>query len=266
MTHAISLAAGTVLDCTPAEAVDVAAAGGFEHVGIWVELDGWTPATTAGVRDRLDAAGISALDVEVIRLLPGRSTDDACRVLDIAAALGAPNALVVSRDPDRSRTIAQYRELCEHGATVGVRPVLEFMRFMSVATLDDAIEVVDGADHEAGAILVDALHLDRCGIDPVRIAAIDPHLLPYAQLCDAVAAIPPVEELVDEALHRRLLPGDGALPLIELVAAFGPDVPFSMEIRSARLMADHPDPADRAAVVARASRLLLARADGSVSR
>ena len=257
VAHPISLAAGTVLDCSPAERVSVAAAAGFEHAGIWVELADWAPATTAAVRERLDATGITALDVEVIRLRPDRPIDDARRVLDIAAALGAPNALVVSQDQDRTRTIDQYRELCEHGAAVGVRPALEFMRFMAVATLADAVEVVTAADHPAAAILVDALHLHRCQLTPDDVARLDPHLLAYAQLCDGTAAIPPPELLVDDALHRRLLPGDGALPLIEFVRVFGPEVPFSIEIRSAPLVADHPDPTARARAVAAASRRLL---------
>ena len=163
----------------------------------------------------------------------------------------------ISQDPDRARTTDQYRALCEHGAAIGVRPVLEFMRFMAVATLADALEVVTAADVPAAGILVDALHLHRCGLTPDDVAALDPHLLPYAQLCDAPAAIPPPELLVDDALHRRLLPGDGDLPLAELVAAFEPDVPFSMEIRSASLAADHPDPNDRAVAVATATRRFL---------
>lgn len=261
--HPLSLAAGTVLDCGPVDTVSVAAGAGFDHVGIWVDLADWTPNMSATVRERLDATGLSVLDAEVIRLRPHRATDDALRLLDIAAEIGAANALVVSQDPDRPRTVAQYRQLCEHGAVVGVRPVIEFMRFMTVRTLDDALEVVTAADHPVGAVLIDALHLARCGVDPDRVTTIDRALLPYAQLCDAPLASPPAELLVDEALNLRLLPGDGELPLSELVAVFAPGVPFSMEIRSASLVADHPDPNERATIVAQASRRMLEVGRGS---
>jgi sugar phosphate isomerase/epimerase len=256
--HRLSLAAGTLIEFSPVETVRAAAVAGFDAAGIWIDLATWTDATTSEVRSALDGTGIDAVDAEVCVLLADRSADDGRRMLDIAAAVGAENLLVVSRDPDRRRTIEQFAELCEHGAAVGVRPVLEFMRFMTVRTLADAVEVVAAAGHPSGGVLVDSLHLSRCGLTPADVSAVDPKLLPYAQLCDAPAEVPPEELLVREALDGRLLPGDGALPLAELIAVFGADVPFSMELRSAGLRERYPDPVDRATVVARASRSMLA--------
>jgi sugar phosphate isomerase/epimerase len=255
--HRLSLAAGTVLDCSPADTVAAAAAAGFDAAGIWIDLETWTPETTAAVNVRLADTGIAALDAEVMIFMPGKSLDDARRMLDIAAAVGAANALFVSRDPDIARTTQQYAEVCEYGAGVGVRPVLEFMRFMTVRTLDDALGVVRAAGHPWGAVLIDALHLARCGAGPDEVAAIDPHLLPYAQLCDGPALSPPAEQLIDEAVNKRLLPGDGELPLQDLIDCFAPDVPFSMEMRSAALRDGYPDPFERAAVVARSSLAML---------
>lgn len=252
-----SLAAGTVPDIGPAETVTVAAAAGFAATGIWIDLDTWTPAVTAAVRRRLDDTGLVALDAEVIRLRAGRDLTDAVRALDVAAAVGARFALVVSQDPDLGRTADQYADLCARGVEVGVRPVLEFMRFMTVRTLPEALDVVGRAGHPAGGVLVDALHLDRGGHGPADVAAVDPDLLPYAQLCDAPAAVPPADQLVAEALDGRLLPGDGALPLAELVAVLPADAPFSMELRSSALRTEHPDPLERACVVEAATRRFL---------
>jgi hypothetical protein len=53
-----------------------------------------------------------------------------------------------------------------------------------------------------------------------------------------------------------LLPGDGDLPLRETLAAL-PDVPLSLELRSASLMTAYPDPVERARAVMRATRDLL---------
>jgi sugar phosphate isomerase/epimerase len=249
----ISLAAGTVLDIGPADTVDAAAAAGFPAVGVWVDLATWSPAVTTDVCRRLDASGLGALDAEVIRLRADHDLADARRVVDIAAAVGARFALVVSQDPDLGRTAAQYGELCAHGADVGVRPVLEFMRFMTVRTLPEAVDVVARAGHPDGAVLVDALHLDRGGHLPADVAALDPGLFPYTQLCDAVATAPPADELVTEALDGRLLPGDGDLPLHDLVAALAPATPLSVELRSAALRADYPDPTERARLVHQAT-------------
>ena len=256
-THLLSLAAGTVLECSPAETVAAAAAAGFDASGVWVDLATWTPAVAAEVRTRLADTGMRALDAEVIRLAADRPLDNARRVVDIAAEVGAEYALTISLDPDLARTAAQYAELCAHGASVGVRPVLEFMRFTTVRTLADAVAVVTDAGHAAGAVLVDALHLDRSAGTPAEVAALDPTLLPYAQLCDAPAIRPAADGLIDEALNGRLLPGDGDLPLDALIDAFAPATPFSMELRSAALRDDYPDAVERAAVVLTASRAML---------
>jgi hypothetical protein len=49
-------------------------------------------------------------------------------------------------------------------------------------------------------------------------------------ICDAVAAIPSESaDLIREARTGRLLPGEGALPLRDLVAALPPTIPLSIE-------------------------------------
>ena len=60
---------------------------------------------------------------------------------------------------------------------------------------------------------------------------IRPSLLPYLQIADAPARPPDPAHLREEALHGRLLPGEGDLPLAETLAAV-PSVPLSVELRS----------------------------------
>ena len=70
---------------------------------------------------------------------------------------------------------------------------------------------------------------------------------------------PDVAALRDEALHGRLLPGEGRLPLEAGLAAV-PDVPLSMELRSATLMSRFPDATERARAVRSACARLLGEA------
>ena len=83
-------------------------------------------------------------------------------------------------------------------------------------------------DHPNGAVLVDTLHLARSGGSPDDLRAVPSRLLPYLQVADAPAAPPGPERdtLREEALHGRLLPGEGELPLEATLAAV-PDVPLS---------------------------------------
>jgi len=155
--------------------------------------------------------------------------------------------------------VDRFAALCDRAAAAGVVVVLEFLPIFTIGTLAAAVGVVRDVGHPAGAVLVDTLHLSRSGGDPDELRSVPAGLLPYLQVADAPAEAPAREQLRDEALHGRLLPGDGGLPLAATLAAV-PDVPLSLEIRSAALVEHHPDPAERAAVVLSATRRLLAGA------
>jgi sugar phosphate isomerase/epimerase len=147
--------------------------------------------------------------------------------------------------------------LCDRAAATGITVVLEFLPIFTVDTLDSAVRIVINASRPNGGVLVDTLHLARSGGHPTDLRQVPRHLLPYLQIADAVEPAPTTpESLREEALHRRQLTGDGALPLAETLAAV-PDVPLSFEIRSRQLTAAYPDPLDRARAVLTAARRLL---------
>ncbi len=256
----LSLAAGTVLDVGPADAVEVAAAAGWPAVGLWFDPATWTDSTTLEIGRRLDATGVVALDIEPIIL--GRGGDGGERLLDAAARLGVPYVLMASGGADDDRVTARLAELADHAATnaPGVRIVLEFLPIFSVSSLAQAVAIVERVDRPEVAVLVDTLHLARSGGVPADLASVDRRLLPYLQLADAAGAAPAdLAGLRDEALHGRLLPGEGVLPLGEVLRTV-PEVPVSVELRSSALMAAFPDPVARASAVLAATRSVVASA------
>jgi sugar phosphate isomerase/epimerase len=106
------------------------------------------------------------------------------------------------------------------------------------------------------SVLIDALHFSRSGGVPSDIAGIDGSLLRYAQICDAAAIIPGERsDLIREARSGRLLPGEGALPLRELVAVLPATIPLSIEA-PVRATAGLP-PLERARRAYRSMRALL---------
>ena len=142
--------------------------------------------------------------------------------------------------------VERFGELCERAEPAASSWCWSSCRSSPIGTLADAVGVVEEVGHPNGAVLVDTLHLARSGGIAGRTRGVSPRLLPYLQVADAPAE-PPARrgELRDEALHGRLLPGEGALPLDAALAAV-PGVPLSLELRSATLMTRFPDPLERA--------------------
>lgn len=227
--HLLSLSPLTVLDASPADQVTAAATAGFDALGIRV-----MPAAdekihpmlgdTRMMREtlaRLTDTGLTVLDVELIFLRPEHRPQDALAVLDAGHRLGARFALVLGYDSDETRLADRFGGLCEEAQQRGIRPGLEFMKYSPVQTLEAAVRIVQRAGHPAGAVLVDALHLQRSGGTASSLAAVPPDLLPYGQLCDGPLepSRPTDDEARVESRTHRLYPGDGQLPLVELINA-----------------------------------------------
>jgi sugar phosphate isomerase/epimerase len=246
----LSLSHLTVLDAAPPELVVAAADAGFDAVGVRVWPAGGEPGYPmlgdAMIGDppmmretlaRLAGTGVRVLDVEVLRLRPDSRPDEALRILDAGARLGARAVLVICNDPDEDRLVDRFAAVCEAAGVRDLRAALEFMIFSSVRTIADAVRVLDRAAHPAGAVLVDALHLQRSGGTPADLASVPADRLPYAQLCDAPAEPVRPDEAValTEARTGRWYPGDGELPLRELVDALPAGAPLAVEAPVAEL-------------------------------
>ena len=139
----------------------------------------------------------------------------------------------MSAEPEEARTLERFGELCDRAAQYDLQVNLEFAVYTGVRTLAHAAD--DGGAIEARQCLgADRRACTSAGRAdcPAHIAQIDPSLFRYAQICDAGPDMPgPTDtpDLVREARTGRLLPGEGVLPLKDLVAALPPDLPLAIE-------------------------------------
>ena len=87
--------------------------------------------------------------------------------------------------------------------------------------------------------------------------AANPDRYPYVQLCDGPRASPDGggRGLYEEAVFNRLAPGDGELPLLELIEAMPAGAPLSVETPVAAVA--HLSPRERAEHAMAATRRLL---------
>ena len=256
----LSLASGVLPEFGPEQTATAAVEAGWDAAGIWVEPADWTQATTRAVRDRLGDAGMHVLDVEVVWIQPGGLDPAHLRIIDIGAALAARNVLVVSSDPDMEATARKLAALADHARGTGVRVALEFAAFTEVRGLADALALLDRPALDAVSLLVDPLHFARTGGQPGNLAQVPPSRLAYAQFCDAPASGPHPDDrdaIIHEAVDLRLLPGEGQLPLAELLFVLPDRLPLSVELRSRALRDAFPDATDRARAVRRATETML---------
>jgi sugar phosphate isomerase/epimerase len=246
----LSLAAGVCPETTPPDFVEACAAAGWDACGIWFDPETWNTTVATDVRRRLDDTGVIALDMEPIFITPKGDHGD--RVIEAAAQVGARNLLVVSRGVSDDAFAERFAELCDNASVHGIGCSLEFMAFMSIKNLSQALAVLDTVGRDNAGVLIDNLHFARTGGLATEITAIDPARLPYAQLCDAPLATP--DDLIVEALDQRLNVGVGQLPVDAVLGALPAHTALSMEIRSADLRTNFPDPTDRARHVLQATR------------
>jgi sugar phosphate isomerase/epimerase len=237
MRRATGLDHLTMLDIAPPEFVGLAAGAGFSAVSLriapvtageeaWPMLPG-SPMLAETVR-RLAGTGVRVLCAESIAVSAGRDIAAAEPVIAAAAALGAQYVNVTCDHPDTARFAAQFAALADLARPYGVRPVIEFMAYRPVRSLAAAVSIARGSD--GGAVLLDTLHIHRCGATASELAGLDPALLSYLQVCDAPRRpYAGAGDAMLEARTQRLLPGEGELPLADMLGALPADLPVSVE-------------------------------------
>jgi sugar phosphate isomerase/epimerase len=240
-----SLAALTALELAPPELIEVAAACGYDEVGIRL-----LPATPGGMAyplmedeaslretiARLDATGVTVADLEVVAFRPETDIAAFSAFFETGARLGAKHILVAAYDPALDRFADRFAKFCEAAAQCGLTADLEFMPWTSVPDLGTASRIVEKVGKTNAGVLVDALHFDRSGSLIGDIAEIPAGRLHYWQLCDAPAERPTThEEMMRVARTERMFPGEGGIDLVSLARAMPADITVSIEVPTLEL-------------------------------
>jgi sugar phosphate isomerase/epimerase len=241
----LSIASLSALHVPPPDLVRHAAGAGFDLVGALRLIPasdgaGFDLIGDAGLRRAtaraLAETSLGVLDVEVFRVRPGTAVAEAEPLLAIGAAWGARFLLTAVEDPEPARRAEVVSELCELASSYELRIIVEPMVFSAVRTPAEAAALLDAAQADDAGVLIDPLHLARAGGSPSDLDALGPARMPYVQLCDAASAEPAqrdpegLRRAVQEAVSCRLPPGEGVLPLADLLARVDPGAPVSLEV------------------------------------
>ena len=79
------------------------------------------------------------------------------------------------------RMVEQFHRLCEDGAAAGAPIALEIMPWTNLCTIDMVLQVVQGAGHRNGGLVLDIWHFARGGIAYGDIARIPPQLISFVE-------------------------------------------------------------------------------------
>jgi sugar phosphate isomerase/epimerase len=224
----IILAPTTLMQAPPLEYVAAAAAAGYDGIGLRLYPSPGMPffpvvgdAQVMGeVRRAVGDSGLQVFDVFTCYLQPEMDFDAMKRAHEFGAELGAKYALVIGDDEDWGRLVDNFGRLSDNAAEYGLVCALEApVNRRALKTLDLNLKLIEESGRKA-VLSIDPVQFVRAGHSFSRLKELDPALYPYSQICDSTSA---------EVGSPLCMPGEGIVPLQELLDVLPADAPLSLE-------------------------------------
>jgi 4-hydroxyphenylpyruvate dioxygenase len=218
-----------LLGGTPAQRIAAAHAAGFDQIEIWrqdVEAHEGGPKDLSGC---LQKHGIGVTDYEVVRDFDGAPESrreekraEALSMLDTAVSIGISTVLVTaSSDPGciADRIDDDLRWLTREAASRRLRIAYEGLAWSAINyTLISAWECVKRVNESNLGIVIDPFHLFVRGGNVSDLDDIPMDRIFLIQLSDSnLDSCVDLQLVIDTARHRRILPGQGRLPIDRIV-------------------------------------------------
>jgi sugar phosphate isomerase/epimerase len=263
--HPLELCCMTVRQASLPDLIELARTNGFASMTTTARLVEQSDLDMAALRRRLDDAGVAMGYVDGLWSplpgTPGGPTERDCYTM--AHALGAPavNVIHYNGPPVPFDPMADaLAGMAERAGREGLRILIEFFPGTGIPDLPRALALIRAIDAPNLSVMLDTWHLARSGGGPALLDGDAPDLVGALQISDRRAARD-AEPYVP--MSGRDLPGDGDLPLVEIlrpVLAVHPGMAVGIEVLNDELLAA---PASLAAAQAgEALRALLERVDG----
>jgi sugar phosphate isomerase/epimerase len=177
----------------------------------------------------MDNQGVSISLGEGLLIAPGIDVRSYAADLDIMAELRIPRINTVSLEPDRARTFDELAALTALAADRGIATCVEPVVGLSIADLPSALAAVEYVDRDEISLLIDTMHVVRFGATADELRSVPAQRIGYIQLSDTTLQ-PRMQVYAEEAMFERMVPGEGELPLAELLAALPDDRVVGLEI------------------------------------
>jgi sugar phosphate isomerase/epimerase len=153
--------------------------------------------------------------------------------LAFGGELNARTAFVIGDDLDWQRLCGNFAKFCDLAGRYGLAAFVEFVPQRPLGTLAATLRLFTETKRANVAVCVDPLNFTRSGGKIEEVAAIDRKYLPYAQLSDGIVY---ADEHTPSASMRpnvRRLPGEGDVPLADILSALPDGIALSVEFPQA---------------------------------
>ncbi len=131
------------------------------------------------------------------------------------------------------KMIGELKVLARQAADAGTKLALELMPFSNIVTIDQGLELVEGAAAPNAGLMLDIWHMARGKVDFEQIRTMPTDTIFWVEIDDAQAEVEGT--LYNDTVHNRELPGEGALDIqkfLRAVVAAGYQGPYGVEILS----------------------------------
>jgi sugar phosphate isomerase/epimerase len=216
-----------------------------------------------GLLAAMDDRGVSISLGEGLLIAPGIDVRSYAADLDIMAALQIPRINTVSLEPDRARSFDELAVLTASAAERNIVTCIEPVVGLSIADLPTALAAVEYVDRDEISLLIDTMHVARFGATADDLRSLPAHRIGYVQLCDTTfqPTMKNMKSYAEEAMYERLAPGEGELPLADMLAALPDDCVVGLEVPMRSRAEAGVSAYDRLAPCVNSARALLARVD-----
>jgi sugar phosphate isomerase/epimerase len=166
---------------------------------------------------------------EGLLIAPGLDVRSYADDLDIMAELRIPRINTVSLEPDRARTFDELAALTALAAERDIATCVEPVVGLSIADLPSALAAVEYVDRDEISLLIDTMHVARFGATADDLRSVPAQRIGYIQLSDTTLQ-PRMKIYAEEAMYERMTPGEGELPLADMLAALPDDRVVGLEV------------------------------------
>lgn len=236
-----SLAHLTALELSPPKLVEVAAAAGYDYVGLRLNR------TTAEeplhdlihdrqlmreTKTRIEDTGVQVWDIEAARMDPARDPEHYREFLETGAELGAKHVITQLPDADWQRATDRFAALCDIAKPLGLTLDLEFVAWWpETGDVPRTQHRLAEVDRSNSGVLIDVLHFTRThsGLDDLR--RFPKKWITWIHICDIPAIPPPtLEQQIYQGRKDRALVGEGGIDIKGILECLPADVIYALEI------------------------------------